>query len=84
MQPTKLDSSLLASVLYDPHRTHLDVEFRSGQSYRYFNVPASCYQELLAADSKGRYFNRRIRNCFPYQNLSRPSAPLVLTAAKTK
>lgn len=84
MRPTMLDSSLLASVQYDPHRRHLDVEFRSGQCYRYFNVPALCYRKLLAADSKGQYFNRTIRNCFPYQNLSRPSTPLVLTAAKTK
>lgn len=84
MQPTKLDSSLLASVQYDPHLRHLDVEFRSGPYYRYFNVPTPCYRELLAADSKGQYFNRKIRNCFPYRNLSRPSTPLVLTAPKTK
>jgi len=84
MQPTKLDSSLLAGVQYDPHRRHLDVEFHSGQRYRYFNVPTRCYQELLRAESSGRYFNRSIRNCFPYQNLSRSSAPLVLVAGKTK
>lgn len=84
MQPTKLDSSLLASVQYDPPRRYLDVEFRSAQRYRYFNVPARRYQELLRAESKGRYFNRSIRNCFPYRNLSRPSAPLVLVVGKTK
>jgi hypothetical protein len=84
MPATKLDSSLLASVQYDPRRRHLDVEFRSGLFYRYFNVPALCYRELLAANSKGQYFNRTIRNCFPYQNLSRPSTPLVLAAEKTK
>lgn len=84
MPPIKLDSSLLASVQYHPARHSLDLAFRSGELYRYFNVPPPCYYALLAAGSKGQYFNHRIRNCFPYQNLSRPSTPLVLTAAKTK
>jgi hypothetical protein len=84
MQRTKLNSSLLAWVLYDPHRRHLDIELHSGQRYRYFGVPAHSYQELLKAESNGRYFNHSIRKCFPYQNLSRSPAPIVLAAGKTK
>jgi hypothetical protein len=80
-----LESSLLAWVRYDPARRQLQVQFRSGERYLYFQVPPTCYQQLLQAYSKGSYFNHQIRNCFPYQHLSRSSSPLVLSAPrKTK
>ena len=80
-----LESTLLAWVRYDPATGRLEVHFHSGQRYRYFGVPPSCYQQLLQADSKGAFFNRHIRNCFPFQHLSKPSAPIVLAAPhKTK
>ena len=44
----------------------LEIRFRSGQLYRYFNVPEAAFQELLQASSKGRYFHRHIRNVYPY------------------
>jgi KTSC domain len=84
MQPVPLESTLLASVSYDGQRHLLDVVFRSGELYRYFNVPSACYQGLLGADSKGNYFNLNIRNCFPYQHLSPESSSVVLAATKTK
>ena len=80
-----LESTLLASALYDPLRRHLEIVFRSGERYRYFHVPPPCYQQLLQADSKGAYFNRYIRNHFPFQHLSDPPQPVVLAVPpKTK
>jgi len=84
MQPVQLQSRTLASALYHPRRRQLELEFNSGKRYLYFHVPPQCYRELLRADSKGAYFNRNIRNRFPFQDLSAPSAPLVLASAKTK
>ena len=52
----------------------LELEFRSGALYRYLSVPADLYRDLLAADSKGRFFNRFIRDCFP-TSLVAPAAP---------
>lgn len=75
-----LDSTLLAWLDYDPLSCRLKIEFHSGERYLYLRVPSTVYQQLLQADSKGTYFNRHIRNHFPYQNLSRTSAPLVLAA----
>ena len=69
-----LDSSLLASALYDGRHHLLDLELRNGKVYRYFQVPARCYAALLKAESKGRYFNAEIRNCFPVQLLSPAAA----------
>ena len=80
-----LESTLLASALYDPLRRQLEIAFRTGPRYLYFQVPPHCYQQLLEADSKGAYFNHHIRNRFPFQNLSDPSQPVVLAAPlKTK
>jgi KTSC domain len=80
-----LESTLLASALYHPRPRRLEIEFRSGERYLYFQVPPACYQQLLQADSKGSFFNRNIRNHFPCQHLSKPSAPVLLSALhKTK
>lgn len=85
MPPVRLESTTLASVLYQADLRRLQIEFRSGQRYLYFQVPPSCYQLLLESPSKGAYFNSHIRNRFPFQHLSHPSAPVVLPAPnKTK
>lgn len=80
-----LESTLLAWASFEALSGRLQIGFRNGDRYLYLRVPPACYQQLMDADSKGEYFNHHIRNCFPYQNLSRPSAPLVLAAPrKTK
>ena len=70
--PVPVDSTLLASLSYDLAESILQLEFRNGASYRYFAVPAAIHSGLLAAESKGTYFNHKIRNCFPYVRLRRP------------
>jgi len=62
-------SSVIASVAYWSPAT-LDLTFRRGARYRYFAVPASVVEGLLAAPSKGTYFNRYIRTHFRYQRLA--------------
>jgi len=65
MDRTPIVSTTLASSGYDANTCLLELEFRSGAIYQYLSVPASLYRDLLAADSKGRFFNRFIRHCFP-------------------
>jgi hypothetical protein len=67
-----VNSTLLAGVGYDAGELLLQLEFRDGAIYRYFAVPAAIHQSLLAADSKGSYFNREIRGRFGYTLLRRP------------
>lgn len=69
MDATRVKSTTLAAVAYDGHRDLLQLHFQDGTMYHYFGVPAQTHQELLAADSKGGYFNRRIRGQFPYAAL---------------
>ena len=61
MRRIPIDSSAIASVGYDRDREELEVEFRSGNVYRYASVPEKVYEELLQASSKGRYFGEHIR-----------------------
>jgi hypothetical protein len=63
-----VQSSLLASIEYSVHAT-LDLELRSGARYRYFAVPRAVFEGLLAAESKGAYFNLTIKDRFPYKRL---------------
>ena len=67
--PQSIDSSLIRSVTYGTDAT-LTVDLHRGAVYRYFTVPRTVYEELLAAPSKGAYFNRYIRDGFPYQQVS--------------
>ena len=64
-----LDSSVLSAMTYSLDAT-LELVFRSGRIYRYFAVPPPVVEGLIAATSKGVYFNRHIRNCFRYQRLT--------------
>jgi hypothetical protein len=63
-----LTSSLLAAMRYSSHAT-LDLVFRSGATYRYFTVPRTIADGLVAAASHGAYFNQHIKDRFPYQRL---------------
>ena len=64
MSWTMLDSSMLQAAAYQDQLCALLLRFHGGAVYAYLNAPASLYQHLLQADSKGRYFNSAIRNRF--------------------
>jgi hypothetical protein len=64
-----VESSSVASVGYAAEVRALEIEFRSGAVYRYFDVPAEIYGALLVAESKGAYFNRAVKGRFGYARL---------------
>ena len=53
-------SSMLRRVRYDPENRFLDVVFRTGETYRYKDVPLNEYDGLMKAESHGRYMQTRI------------------------
>jgi hypothetical protein len=67
-----VQSSLLTNVAYASGESILQLEFRNGAIYQFFDVPQEIYTCLLAAESKGNYFNRRIRSRFRHA-LLRPA-----------
>ena len=42
----------------------LEIEIVGGNVYRYFDVPRDVFLELMAATSKGAFYNERIRDSF--------------------
>jgi hypothetical protein len=67
-----VDACLIRSVTYGTDAT-LTVCFHNGAVYRYFTVPRTILDGLLAAPSKGAYFNLHIREGFPYRRLADPA-----------
>jgi len=59
------DSTVIATAGYDPALRTLEVEFVSGEVYRYFLVPVRVWRELRDAESAGSYFNTAVRDHYP-------------------
>jgi len=76
MNVIAVESTTLAALAYDDVCGILQLEFRSRAVYHYFGVPRPVYKALLAAPSKGGYFNRAIRGVFPHMRSSNPEAGL--------
>jgi hypothetical protein len=64
-----VESSLFTSAAYRPYARQLYLRFHDAKIYRYFDVPVEVYEAFLAAESKGRYFSRHIRNVFRYERI---------------
>ncbi len=64
MDREPVSSSNLVSVGYNPDSETLEVEFKSGLIYEYYNVPQFMHERLMQAPSIGTFFNAEIRNCF--------------------
>jgi hypothetical protein len=67
MYRIRVESATLSAVGYDSERRLLELEFDNTSVYQYFDVPAEVPAELLAAHSKGRFFNQRIRGRYAYR-----------------
>ena len=65
----EVQSSELRWVGYEESTSLLEVEFHSGEIYRYFDVPARLLLELLEAESIGRFFNAHIRSKFKFEKV---------------
>jgi KTSC domain len=64
-----VDSTAIAEIDYDAARAKLLVRFISGERYVYVGVPDEICRSFLEADSKGRFFQLRIRDRYPFNRL---------------
>lgn len=71
MRRRRMDSSAIATVGYDEDISLLEIEFTSGEVYRYFAVPPSVVRGLWDAESAGRYFGEHIRGVYPERHIRR-------------
>lgn len=64
MEREAVNSSNLASVGYNPDSETLEVEFKNGNIYEYYNVPQFMHERLMQAGSVGTFFNSEIKNSY--------------------
>jgi KTSC domain len=67
-----LESKMLSAAAYDHSKQILYLRFRkTGDVYRYFELPDADYQSFLRAESKGRFFRSHIRDHFRYERMAK-------------
>jgi hypothetical protein len=62
-------STAIAKIEYDESCQELTVTFISGKKYVYQPVPHNIYVRFARAQSKGRFFNDHIRECYSYMQV---------------
>ncbi|MFL5227168.1 MAG: KTSC domain-containing protein [Microvirga sp.] len=66
-----MSSSVIVAIGYDEGAETLDVEFVSGAVCRYYGVDPDVYEDFRSAASKGRFFNRHIKDAYPWEKVVR-------------
>jgi KTSC domain len=74
-------STAIAKIGYSKRRHILEIEFVNGAVYRYLDVPVTVYGDLMAAESKARFYDSNIRKHYhsvlvrPRQKQEPPEKP---------
>jgi len=61
-----VDSSNIESIGYNDDTQELYVQFLSGGSYIYSDVPREIFDGLMNAPSKGSFLNREVKGIYQY------------------
>ena len=80
----EIESANIKAIGYDLATSTLEVIFKTTPSevYRYSNVPARTYLELMNAESVGSYFMKSVRPVF--KHFEKVEAPTLTKATKQK
>ncbi|MEQ8935461.1 MAG: KTSC domain-containing protein [Amphiplicatus sp.] len=69
MEMHSVDSSNIEAVGYDAESQTLQVEFKSGATYQYFDVTQELFDGLMIAPSVGKYLNDHIKGTYRYSRV---------------
>ncbi len=69
MYREQVTSSTIDSIGYDAELKILEIQFKRGAIYQYFNVPFEVYKELVTAKSIGSYFMKNINKKYDYKKV---------------
>lgn len=69
MKRRHVESSNIESIDYDADSQTLGIWFLNGSIYQYFDVPENIYDDLMAADSHGKYFAANIKGIYRYSKV---------------
>ncbi|KEQ31703.1 KTSC domain-containing protein [Pedobacter antarcticus] len=66
-----MPSTVIQRFSYNYSERILTVNFLSGNVYQYLDVPEEYYEAMLIARSKGKYFNKYIKNHFVFNHINK-------------
>lgn len=69
MERQAVSSSNIESIGYDPQSETLEIEFLNGSIYQYFDVPEQIFDELMQAESHGKYLANNIKGGYRYSRV---------------
>ena len=69
MNREPIASTNIAAIGYDEPAQTLEVEFKTGGIYQYYNVTQELYEQLTQAASKGQFLAYQIKNAYPYSRV---------------
>lgn len=69
MDRIPVESTSIQDIGYDATTMTLEIGFKHGAVYQYFDVPETVFEELMRADSKGKFLHANIKNSYRYAKL---------------
>lgn len=69
MNRKSVTSSNIASIGYDESSETLEIEFKNGGVYQYFDVPERVYKGIMSASSHGEYLAQNIKGHYRYSKV---------------
>lgn len=69
MHRDAVSSSNIMSAGYDSASETMEIEFKDGAVYQYYNVHEHLYEQFKSAPSKGQFFNVYIKNALPFSRV---------------
>ena len=69
MDRIPVSSSNIESIGYDEDSGTLEIEFKNGTLYQYFDVPAHVHTSLISASSIGGFLASTIKGAYRYSKV---------------
>lgn len=69
MNREAVSSSNIMSIGYDSGSETLEIEFKDGSVYQYYNVSEHLYEQFKASSSKGQFFHVYIKSSVPFSRV---------------
>ena len=66
MKRKAVKSSAITSIGYRRILRMLEIRFRSGRVYQYWDIHPNTYNALMKAKSKGSFFMTKIKDNYPF------------------
>ena len=70
----EVESSWIKAVNYFAEEQALEVALRDGRTYVYFGVSKEIFDEMMSAESKGKFYNKLVKGSYNSLRLDQPRA----------